>query len=82
MCEWGNTIDLSVTVPASLSYTGATRRAIKGVDACLAPLVKALNDGGIATISSCCGHGKQDGTILLTDGRELIVRRKDSDKHD
>jgi len=76
MCDWGNTIDLIVTVPATLSYTGTTRRAIKGIDACLAPLVKALNDGGITTVSSCCGHGTGDGTILLSDGRELIACRK------
>lgn len=47
MCDWGNTVDLNVTVPAHLSYTGEVRQAVKSIDACLAPLVKALNDGGV-----------------------------------
>lgn len=43
-------------------------------DPCLVPLVKALNDGGLPTVASCCGHGKQDGSIVLADGRELLIR--------
>lgn len=27
------------------------------VDSCIAPIVAALNDGGIPTVGSCCGHG-------------------------
>lgn len=42
-------------------------------DPCLAPLVKALNDGGIRTVASCCGHGRMDGTVALADGRELLI---------
>lgn len=38
-----------------------------GVDACIAPLVKLLNDGGWRTIASCCGHGDSPGTIALFD---------------
>jgi hypothetical protein len=44
------------------------------VDACLADVVLALNKGGVATTASCCGHGKESGSILLRDGRELVVR--------
>lgn len=44
-------------------------------DPCIAPLVKALNDGGIRTVASCCGHGKNDGSIVLADGRELVIRQ-------
>jgi hypothetical protein len=43
-------------------------------DPCIAPLVKALNDAGIATVASCCGHGEQHGSIVLADGRELVIR--------
>lgn len=43
------------------------------VDPCIAPLVQALNDAGIATVASCCGHGHRPGNIALADGRELIV---------
>jgi hypothetical protein len=42
-------------------------------DPCIAPLVKALNEGGIPTVASCCGHGKRPGKIALADGRELFI---------
>ena len=42
-------------------------------DPCIAPLVNALNSGGLATVASCCGHGKRPGKIALTDGRELFI---------
>ena len=51
-------------------------------DPCLEPLIRALNDGGIATASSCCGHdgkgsdGEQTeapGWVMLRDGRTLSI---------
>ena len=74
MCQWGTEELLTVTIPARLSHTREARQAVKGIDACLAPLVQALNDAGIVTISSCCGHGKEDGVIILADGRQLVIR--------
>ena len=65
---------LTVWVPAELSHTGEGREEQKPIDPCIAPIVKALNEGGVITVSSCCGHGVEDGTIALLDGRELIVR--------
>ena len=44
------------------------------VDVCIADLVAALNAANIVTVAICCGHGKQDGSIVLEDGRELVVR--------
>ena len=44
------------------------------VDKCIADIVKALNNAEIRTKASCCGHGKILGSIVLEDGRELIVR--------
>ena len=44
-----------------------------GIDKCIQPLVKALNDCGIETIASCCGHGNTNGNIALRDGREIII---------
>jgi hypothetical protein len=64
---------LRVLIPADLSYNGQMRWACKGVDACIAPIIQALNDGGIYTASCCCGHGKEDGTIYLHDGRILRI---------
>lgn len=47
----------------------------KGVwcDPCLVPLVKALNEGGIATVASCCGHGHRPSAVILADGRWLVI---------
>lgn len=44
-------------------------------DPCLVPLVKALNDAGMPTVASCCGHGRRPSTVALADGREVIVAR-------
>jgi hypothetical protein len=42
-------------------------------DPCLEPLVRALNGGGIRTVASCCGHGRRPGSVLLANGRALLV---------
>jgi len=47
----------------------------EGIDPCLNGIITALNKGGIKTIASCCGHGRQPGSIILEDGRELIIVR-------
>lgn len=74
MCLHGETIRLEVPIPAGLSHTGKARWDVKPIDACLAPIIAALNEGGILTAASCCGHGKGDGSIILHDGRELVIR--------
>lgn len=43
------------------------------IDLCVADIVAALNAANISTMASCCGHGKQKASIVLNDGRELIV---------
>ncbi len=75
MCKWGTDVRLKVTIPAESSYTGEERQAVKPIDACIAPIVEALNVAGILTRSCCCGHGKADGWICLHDGRELVIRQ-------
>lgn len=72
MCK--HTTLVRVPIAADLSHTGEKRWDWKAVDACIAPLVNALNQAGIETRGCCCGHGWADGSILLQDGRELIVR--------
>lgn len=42
-------------------------------DPCLVPLIKALNDGSIRTVASCCGHGQHVGWVMLADGRDLVI---------
>ena len=61
MCKW-NTMK-------TMTISGR----IRDIDECIYPLVKALNNGGIITAASCCGHGKRTGNIALEDGRELII---------
>ena len=74
MCKWGiEPILAKVTVPAHLSHTGEERIKMAGIDPCIAPLVKILNDSGVLTDASCCGHGKMFGSIILADGRELLI---------
>ena len=67
MCEWGNTTRLIMKV--------GKKAQIIDIDSCIAPIVLALNDAGIETVASCCGHGKIDGSIVLRDGRELVIRK-------
>lgn len=44
-----------------------------GVDSCIEPIVRALNDAGLRTVASCCGHGIRPGTVALADGREVLI---------
>lgn len=76
MCVHGDTVNLRVPIPGNLSCTGKARWEIKAVDRCIAPIVSALNAGGILTSNCCCGHGQRRGTILLQDGRTLIISMK------
>lgn len=73
MCDWGTNTVVRVKVPAHLSCTGEERWRDFGIDSCIAPIVKALQDGGIDMLASCCGHGKGPGRIDLADGRVLTI---------
>ena len=73
MCQWGTSELVRVWIPENLSHSGKGYYKLTGIDACIAPIVKALNYAGIVTVASCCGHGKRPGNISLADGRELIV---------
>ena len=73
MCEWGDTVDVAVMVPAHLSYSGVRHLKTAHIDACIAPLVKAMNEIGMETVSCCCGHGKHRPCINLADGRALVI---------
>ena len=61
MCRHGDTVVLRF------------RTKVIEVDRCIAEIVTALNEAGINTAASCCGHGKRPGNIALTSGRELVV---------
>lgn len=73
MCRWGTSVEVE-----NLLTTEGKRRTWP-IDSCIAPIVKALNEGGVETIASCCGHGKGPGRITLTDDRELFLLPPGSD---
>lgn len=66
------------------SEIGTTKHQVKisktiFCDKCIAYLVKTLNEGGIKTVASCCGHGKINGNIVLENGKVLIIADFDDD---
>ena len=79
MCKWGNYETLFLTIVKELSYTGKERMKMVKVDKCIAPIIKALNQGGIITTYSCCRHGEDDGIIVLKDGRCLTLKENTLD---
>ncbi len=52
---------------------------IKSCDECIQPIVQLFNDYGMQTMASCCGHGKQNTSIVLKDGREIIILQNYND---
>lgn len=78
MCEHNTTEKVLVTIPGRLSHTETEYQKIVSIDKCISMIVRALNAFGIMTDSSCCGHGKERGHILLQDGRMLWIEKNDS----
>ncbi len=53
-------------------YSG---RGMVAVDNCISGLVQLLNNHGVHTLNSCCGHGTQPGEIWIEqDGKEIILK--------
>lgn len=75
MCEHGMTTLVEVTIPANLSHKEVAYKKMSPIDSCIASIVDALEKGGVMMGGSCCGHGKSEGSIMLEDGRELVIRR-------
>jgi hypothetical protein len=73
VCKWGTSIRVWVKIPADLACSGESYWKDAQIDACIAPLVRALQEGGIDMRGSCCGHGRVDGHIDFQDGRGLVV---------
>lgn len=92
MCKWGTDEEVEVTMqpldpncsycrnhPYDIRCQGEWKKYCK-IDKCIAPLVRALEKGGIRMTASCCGHGKGDGRIDLLDGRILVIKGKKNEK--
>ena len=77
MCKPGNTVEMELPV------VGEIRQGTAAIDKCIAPVIRALNDGGVITRGCCCGHGKVMGYIHLANGKYLGVfpNRKSLLKH-
>ena len=43
-----------------------------GVDACIAEVIRHLWSKGIETLGCCCGHGREDPSLIVADGYGLI----------
>ncbi|MCK5016233.1 MAG: hypothetical protein KAS32_04095 [Candidatus Peribacteraceae bacterium] len=71
-CKKG-TFECTVKINGHLNKKGDPIYA----DKCIADIVQALNDGGLSTIASCCGHQIGEGSIYLRDGRKLRINRLD-----
>ena len=65
-----------VKIAADLSHTGKESWKDTKIDSCISDIVSALQSGGIDMRASCCGHGKTSGSILLQDGRKLIIEEE------
>lgn len=74
MCKPLTFEKVTVKIPEGLSHTGKAYYKSVDIDRCIAPIVKALQLGGIDMRFSCCGHGKDVGEIHLEDGRILIIK--------
>lgn len=61
MCKWNDVVQLPIN------------RKVVPIDKCIHHIVAALNAGGVLTVASCCGHGKNIGNIALQDGRYLDI---------
>ncbi len=62
MCKWNNTTRIiGIKTPKGNNIF---------VDNCISRLIQVLNDNGFKTIASCCGHGKQIGSIILNINNE------------
>jgi hypothetical protein len=75
MCKPNNNEIVRVKIPADLSHKKKAYYRNMPVDKCIAPIVRALQKGGIDMRFSCCGHGGADGEIHLQDGRILIINQ-------
>lgn len=67
MCKWGTSKNIKLAYPRHNS-----KRTIVPVDKCISKLVQILNNYGIHTLSSCCGHNKDEGSILIKQDNKII----------
>jgi len=62
-----------VRIQPDLDVAGRGKWETVLIDACIAPIVRALQAAHIDMRGSCCGHDDSEGYIYLADGRALLV---------
>lgn len=73
MCLKREQSRVRVKIPADLSFNGKSYWKRAKIDSCIAPIVGALQKGGIDMRGSCCGHLRDCGNIELQDGRVILI---------
>lgn len=71
MCRQGKTVP--VLVQREYNCSTSNWHAVP-VDRCIAPLVQELNNRGIVTLGSCCGHGIFNGDIVIAAESEPLLK--------
>jgi hypothetical protein len=72
-CPCKETVVVRVHIDRDLACEGRAKWKRAKIDYCISDIVKALQGAGINMRGSCCGHGKEIGTIGLSDGRRLLI---------
>lgn len=71
-CECG-TYEHQILIPVN--------NKVVAVDYCISGIVAGLNAAGIKTTGSCCGHGHTPATVILEDGRWIVVAESEAAFH-
>lgn len=72
--DFGTVPEVMLTMLTSILPDGERRYKDVPVDACIAPVIQHLWDNNISTGGSCCGHGKNRPSIVLSVGEENYSR--------
>jgi hypothetical protein len=64
MCEWGTEVVLEL--PDDIHPDKENRTV--AVDSCIADVIQKLWAQGCETLGCCCGHGKENASIVVSEG--------------
>jgi hypothetical protein len=81
VCEWGN--EIVVNLPDDIDPERKSRKV--SLDSCIAEVIQRLWKQGCQIRSCCCGHGKENASIVISGGYDEEGVRRIADflkKHD
>lgn len=75
MCKWGTNKEVKLYEPQATFFPKgipklSEKRQVQ-VDACIASLIQMLNDYGVKTLASCCGHGKTSFSYIRISAQNI-----------